>query len=327
MTQLVTTVDKKQLTSIFRVLTEKQDADTQIYPRNIVIGLRDIKILEKSMNEQLTPYSNLSYTDSATIEFSNNRTKDFNRISDLENSNWDRSEQTASVTLRWNLLLEHPNSEKPVEHNIVLRIASGVKPHDFMRAIFSKDIEDVDTFDIASAGCICHITFATQSLANDIFRVVDEWVSGRPTPEYTLPYLLTARKHSQTIARAIRFTLPVMAVLALLAYYCDSTHNLPQEEAVTIGFIRMTMLYGVGLWGVYISSGVVAKFLSNHIEQLLRRIGRIHPFLLTAGDDNHQNELAAKNKKSFIRFCFEGFIAIAWNLVAGYAIYRLTTNQ
>lgn len=324
MSQLVAKVDKEQITSIFRVLTVKQDTDTQVFTSDFLIGMKDIATLARSMDEQLRPYSQLSYTDSATVEFSNNRTKDFQSISDLATANWDKPSTTASVTLRWNLLLEMKDTEKPVEHNIVLRISSGIRPQDMMRAIFSKDLEEVDSFDLSSAGCVCHITFATQSLANDIFRVVQEWTDGRSKPEYTIPYLVKIRQNSKRIARFTEFSMPVTTAATILAYYFYSTRDQVLSDPVTTDFVRTGVLYVSMTWLVYTFSRAGSKWLSNRLKSQLDRIGRIHPFMLTAGDDNRQNSLSAKNKKNLRGFFFEAAFAVTWNVVAGFIIYYLT---
>lgn len=50
----------------------------------------------------------------------------------------------------------------------------------------------------------------------------------------------------------------------------------------------------------------------------------LHPFTLSAGDNNRQTELAAKNKKNFTRLCVEGAIAVLWNIVAAIVFVLFT---
>lgn len=324
-TQQVSTVaSKSALGSLFRVLTERQDTDTQIYTRDILVGLKDLGVLAQQIDTQLGLYQKISYTTNAVVTFSDNRSKQFHSIAELPKFNWDRPVETTSVSLKWNILIEAQDGEKPTEHNILVRLATGIKPQDLMRAMFSKDLDEMESFEMASAGCACHVTFATQSLAGDIFRVVEEWVQGRPTAQYSAPYLKTLRRRSDLIFKLVRHSLPVSAVFALLAYFCHTTHQLDQGATASIGFIRQTMLFGVLLWVTFLVSGFISRWLAGHLHGLLHKIGMLHPFTLSAGDDNRQTALAAKNKKNFTRLCFEGSLAVAWNIVAAVIIVLFT---
>lgn len=163
-----------------------------------------------------------------------------------------------------------------------------------------------------------------KTLAADVFRVVEDWVKGRPAAEYTAPYLKSIRSGSGTLFKLVRHSLPISAVFAVLAIYCHSTRLFSQNEPATIGFIRESMLYGVLLWTVYLLSGYVASWLTSHLHSLVHRIGSLHPFCLTSGDNNKQTRLAARNKRHFARLCIEGSLAILWNIVAVGIIYFFT---
>ena len=322
--QVTAVASKSDLGHLFRVLTERQDTDTQIYTRDIIVGLSDIGVLAKQIDTQLGLYQRIQYTTNAAVTFSDNRSKQFHSIGELPKFDWDSPLETTSVTLRWNILLEAQEDEKPTEHNILVRVATGVKPQDLMRAMFSKDLDEMESFEMASAGCACHVTFATQSLAGDIFRVVGEWVRGRPTAQYTAPYLKTLRRRSSLIFKLVRHSLPVSAVFALLAYFCHVTHGLDQGADASIGFIRQTMLFGVMLWVTFLGGGFISRWLAGHLHALLHKIGMLHPFTLSGGDNNRQTILAATNKKNFSRLCLEGSLAVVWNLVAAGVIISFT---
>ena len=322
--KITAVASRSELGNLFRVLTERQDTDTQIYTRDILVGLKDIGVLAQQIDTQLGLYQKMSYTTNAVVTFSDNRSKQFNSIGELPKFNWDRPVETTSISLRWDILIEAQDGEKPTEHNILVRLATGIKPQDLMRAMFSKDLDEMESFEMASAGCACHVTFATQSLAGDIFRVVDDWVKSRPTAQYTAPYLKILRGRSDLIFKLVRHSLPVSAVFALLAYFCHTTHQLDQGATASIGFIRHTMLFGVLLWVTFLISGFISRWLAGHLHRLLHKIGMLHPFALSAGDENRQTALSARNKKNFTRLCCEGSLAVAWNLVAATLIVLFT---
>lgn len=322
--QVTAVASKSALGSLFRVLTERQDTDTQIYTRDILVGLSDIGVLAQQIETQLALYQKISFTSNAEVAFSDNRSKQFHSINELPKFDWNTPIQTTSISLRWNILIEAQNGEKPTEHNILVRLATGIKPQDLMRAMFSKDLDEMESFELASAGCVCHVTFATQSLAGDIFRVVDGWVKSRPTAQYSAPYLKTLRQRSDLVFKLVRHSLPVSAVFTLLAYFCHITHELDQGATASIGFIRQTMLFGVLLWVTFLISGFLSRWLAGHLLSLLHKIGMLHPFTLSAGDNNRQTELAAKNKTNFTRLCVEGAIAVLWNIVAAIVIVFFT---
>lgn len=319
--QVTAILEKSTLGSLFRVLTERQDTDTQIYSRDILVGLKDLGALAIAVDRQLALYQKLSYTSNAVVTFSDNRSKQFHSISELPGYNWDRPVETVSVVLKWNLLIEANGENKPTEHNILVRLATGVKTQDLMRAVFSKDLDEMESFELASAGCACHVTFATQSLAGDIFRVVQEWVDGRPTAQYSAPYLKGLRRKSSLISNLVTHSLPISSVFAVLAYFCQSTRALDQVQPASIGFIRQTMLYGVILWATFLVVGMLSRWLAKHLQGLLRKIGMLHPFSLSAGDNNRQTMLYARNKRNLGRLCVEGAIAVFWNIIAAYLIY------
>lgn len=327
--QVTAVASRTALGSLFRVLTERQDTDTQIYTRDVLVGLPDVGMLAEQVETQLALYQKISYTTNAVVTFSDNRSKQFHSITELPKFNWNRPVETTSITLRWNILIEAQDGEKPTEHNILVRLATGVKPQDLMRAMFSKDLDEMESFEMASAGCVCHVTFATQSLAGDIFRVVDEWVQALPTAQYSAPYLKTLRRRSELIFKLVRNSLPVSAVFALLAYFCHITSHLDQEMNASIGFIRQIMLFGVLLWATFLVSGFISRWLAGHLQGLLHKIGMLHPFLLTAGDSNRQTNLSAKNGRNFKRLCIEGAFAVLWNIVAAILIilFTLTLNK
>lgn len=90
MHKLTTHVDKSQLGTIFRVLTARQDTDTQIYAKDILVGLRDLGVLGRAIETQLKHYSQLSYTSNAVVTFSDNRSKQFSSIEELAKFDWER---------------------------------------------------------------------------------------------------------------------------------------------------------------------------------------------------------------------------------------------
>ncbi len=310
--------------AVFRVLTAKQDTDTQIFNRPIIIGVKDVASLAGSISSQLENYRDISYVDSAKVDFSNNRSREFSEISGLETFDWERPETTSVLTLRWNLLLDIPTNSKPSEHYILIRVACGLKPQDMLRAAFSKQLDELDTLDFAAGGCTCHVTFSSQALASDVFRVVNDWSKSRPSPAYLVPYLRQIRDRSTFISKLIARSIPTSAVFALLAFYWMYTGDLDQTSPATINFIRLTMTFGVCLWFLSIISGILGRKLASRSEGLLHRIGSFHPFSLTAGDNTRQLEIAARNSRSFIRFCVEGAITVAWNLIAGGLIWYFT---
>ncbi len=322
--QLTTLVGKSALGSLFRVLTERQDTDTQIYTRDLLIGVKDLMALESAIKLQLDLYQKISYTTSAIVTFSDNRSKQFHAITELPKYNWEQPVETVSIVLKWDILIEAISPDKPTEHNILVRLASGVKPRDLMRAILSKDLDEMESFELASAGCACHITFATQSLAGDIFRVVESWVSGRPSAEYSTPYLKWLRKNSDLLFKLVKHSLPVSAVFAVLAYFLHASHQLNQSQPASIGFIRQTMLYGVMLWVTFLGGGFISRWLAGHLCSLVHKIGTLHPFCLSAGDNNRQTMLAARNKRNFTRMCVEGAVAVFWNIIAAFLFVILT---
>ena len=314
---VVLSASKDALKGFFRIITGRPNTLTEIYPRPILISIKDILELHKQIADKLKHYELYGAEFSAIISYESNKHEEYGSWESFFNNEWSIPEVTDSLVLKWDFLIQFPKTPKPANHAITIRLSSDRNPFHLMQAVFSKDPEEIDRYVLESSPMSCRVDFADNILSQELLALVSRWNSSRRTPEIILPILERVKKYAEKIRVAIKNSLPLICAIFCFAYYWNRYHNIDPNAVATAGLLRNTVLWLVVSCAAVFFTFKLARWLSIFSYSHIQRFGRFTIFEITRGDENKQNQLAAKSRNSVWKFAASTIFALVWNIVGG----------
>lgn len=314
---VILSTSKDALRGIFRIITGRPNTLTEIYPRPILVSIKDIAELHKQIAEKLSRYELFGAEFSAVVSYESNRNEEYGSWESFFNNEWSIPEVTDSLVLKWDFLIQFHKAPKPANHTITIRLASDRNPFHLMQAVFSKDPEELDRYALESAPMSCRVDFDDNILSQELLAMVSRWNASRRTPEIILPILEKVNKRADKIRSGIKYSLPLICAVVCFAYYWNQYYNIDPSAVATAGLIRNTVLWLVASSAAVFFTYLLARWLSVFSYLHIQRFGRFTIFEITRGDENKQNKLAAKSRNSMWKFAASTIFALVWNIVGG----------
>lgn len=305
------TTIKKELSidtfrDVHRLINAKPESDLKLFWGDKKFNLSDLNELNRQIQEKNKNHSVVTNEVHVTIFLSDNHILEFNSWTSFENTNWETSPYTESITITWDMTFILPSHALPQQHTLKLKIGSPLKPSEMFEAILTKDDHDIRK-EVASA--VCTINYVNPIICNELFGIVVEWYRALSTiyPENKL--LSSVKNHPErfrTITHSIVLLGGVLCLLGIthvIISYFDFNYE-PRmiiERTYQWLLISITVLYTFNLIGTALARWITTKF--NKIESLPR-------FGITKGDKNRGDEIIRKNHKLLREAVFQFLISI-----------------
>jgi len=311
-----TDLSKEAFQTVFRYLFSKENSLIELFPNSIIVNIKDLEDLNRQINQKLAQYDVLGITFDAVASYENKKSEQYSSWDKFFNDDWSTPNVLDQLLLNWRFMIKFPKIDKPTSYVVSVRLASALKPQHLIQAIFSKDPEDIDKIEMELVPMCCRVDFVDPMLSQELMNIVSDWNKGRPSPEYVFPIIKKIKKHSELIGFILRYSIPILSIVACIIYYWNKTHNLDLSLPATTSLIVSSILWLVTTSTVLFITAGIGYLISVYIRRQLYSFGRFTIFNLTKGDNKRQADLEAKSKNSFWKFLISGCFAILWNIVA-----------
>lgn len=312
-----TKISKETFKDIFRVIFAGDNALLELYPKSVLVGIDDLKLLNKQLEEKLSRSDSNPIVFSAIASYENGRSEEYGSWERFNNDDWPSPDVLGSLSLTWKFMLTLTDEIKPKLHNINIRIASTISSFHVMQAIFSKDPEEIDRIDLKMVTMIARIEFTDHILSQELLDLISKWNKGLRSPEYIFPFMQRIKANSEKIRYAIRHSIPLFSAIACFGYYYNYSQKIVQNAPVTGEIFTETIMWLVVSAVILFLSNILGKVLGRYSDMHLKSFGKFTAIELTKGDRNRQTELQAKNSNSFYKFFAYSIFALLWNIIGG----------
>jgi|GEM_PF-2591925 len=315
--EITVSTKKEALQQLFRVLVGQPNHAIELFNEPILVGLEDLATLHSQILNKLKHYDVSADEFSATVVLHDTRYEEFGNWDSLAGKDWRIPEQTTSITLKWRFLVQFRGETKPSSHGVTVRLANQPRPFEVMQAMFSKDPDELERFEIEPAPMTCRVDFVDHLLSQELLSIVSNWHGCCRKPEPVMPLIEKIQRHAIELGNTIQTSVLVFAVLVSGAYFYrwSAPFATPTPMPGVVFRSMVLLLAGIGLF-LYFARGV-GRWLAGRVQHYLGRFGRFHIFELTSGDSNRHTTLNAKSRNAFIKFVAAAAAALLWNVVGG----------
>ena len=287
------------------VTRSKLGSTTKLIEEQFICSQKELDLLYTSIGEKITSFNPskagfqylISFTDSTHYENSN--------LSTLEETVSGSNKQTDKLILNWSIGHEYDGIEN--EMSITVRISNPMNPFVLIQAMMSRDHQEADKLAFEDGTVSVSINGATQTVAEEIFSIVQRWASACPQPQSITGISNTIYKHFEKISFLNYWILPVLYTTAAF-YYLKS---LPADAVQPYGIVSFV--------GFLLIRSAAKKF-NRHIEKWCVTSRRFSLFMFTGGDSNQQTKIAAKSKNNTIKLVSSVTLSFILNIIAGYVV-------
>lgn len=298
---------------VLRIASPARNSVTQHYPDLVQLSLRSIEDLDRKVAGKLALHQIRHVHQQITVQFSNDRTKTFESVAALSQSDLRIDAITHLVSMRWSFVFDAGQEDEPHLHSILVRVSERPNPGLFLQKVMRGHVDDIEDLDgPALAPIACKIDFLEGRFSSELLALVTEWVGSLPRAEPTLGVARWLRKHEDTITSFIYGTFPALAVLAALGVwmaYLPSWITTSSKHAVA---------WTLGSAVLFLLARYFAHGINRVLDRHLTRICSVPAFQLTAGDSNRMTRFLAKSQRSLYALAAGGLVYGAFKALGLY---------
>lgn len=192
--QVLARVKRDGLRSIFHLMVAKPDSTQKQLRRKVIISPDAIEDLHQQVLEKLGNHRIESLVATVDVTYENNITSQFGTWVEFASHRWSGPERTKEMRIKWDFLVDVDGFEVPQRHTLSIKITSKLKPFHYMQAVFSKDPDDLENFELELCPVICRVDFVNHILSKELIALVDDWNEGLPQPDSEITWFHKIKK-------------------------------------------------------------------------------------------------------------------------------------
>lgn len=319
-------IPKDGLRSLFHLMVGKPDSTQKNFDRDVLVEAESIKDLHDRFTDKLKNHQIEGLVATVDISYEDNTSIQFGSWAEFLSHRWTGPEETREIILKWDFIVKIPGYDFPQRHTVMVRITGEMKPLHVLRRVFSRDIDDMDSIELAYIPIFCRIDFINHILSKELLAIAEEWNKALPQPESILSPFKKITKYDAKIAALFEYMLPFLSFSVVFAYLYSITNNLQSEAPLNTGVFVHLMYWTIVSFSLLFASINISKWLARKSLKYLNTYGRYNVFNLTNGDKTRQVELNRKNKKILNKFLYGSGFAFLLNILAGYIVVVLFTS-
>ena len=322
--QIVAAVDKDAFRAMFYLFAGKPDSKHQAFKAKVTVAPTDLIDINNRIQEKFRLHSISQVITTVSMSLDKNQTLDFGTWAEFVSHDWRDPAAVKDLTIRWDFLIKLESYAQPQRHTLTVNFAGGMSPATMLRMVVDAvdSPQDVDMSKMFG-GCKARVDFISHGLADELLALVGKWHALLPKSVSSGTLLEKCEKYDKRIAFVIHHSLPITAsVLAYFALqYLAKSYDL--NASLTIGVMRNFCLWMLGTFVLLWSSFGVGAFVAQRAYRAITSYGAHHTFRFTNGDAQLVKDLAVKNKKSALRFCYAIGHAVVLHVLAGLIVVYL----
>jgi hypothetical protein len=317
-------IDRDSLKALFHILVGKPDSTIQVFFGPFELKVSDIANLNEEIIRKIRNHNVATVNSSAYLSSGDRLIREFGALQDLLDYPWGGPEETQSITLKWDFLINIESYKIPQRHSLSVRVGKTPDAKDTLRKLLSQSDEPDDPHDLAFAPMYCRADFVSPILGKELLNIVKDWHKGLKRPMGVSPLLQKCRNHGRAITKAIEYTIPFSVGLCCVAAFRSLLSAYQVSDPVTVGvFEKAGLWFAASLASIYVAT-ITARSLSSYcLAKLTEMRLRGVAFSLSNGDYNlNQNDIDSSNR-NFRHFLISSGWALGINLLATYLAFRL----
>lgn len=294
-------------TTVLRIASAAKNSITQFYPKRIMLNPQSLEDLHRKITEKLRTHHIFDVGLSASIQFENDRTANFDSITKISKGDYTTDALTQLIILKWSFIFDLANNGESNGgghlHTIYVRISESPNMGLVLQKLLSKRNEDSESLDSdAFSPIVCKVDFIDSRFSNEILALITEWVNALPKAEPISDVITWLRKKEEKITTFTSLTFPTVIVLAYIGLWLGVV---PNAESMSVRIAAAWVLGGAAIYQLsnYFIS-ILNKFLGKH----LRQISDVPVFMITSGDNNKITKYLSRSKNSIIKLAFSGVL-------------------
>lgn len=311
--------DRDSLKSIFHILVGKPDSTTLLFEGPFQLGGSEVADLHDQISRKIRTHSVETLNASAFISSSDRIIHEFSSMKDLLSHPWSGSEQTESVTLKWDFLINMSNYEIPQRHTLTVRVARLPNAKETLRRIFSDTSNDDDPHDMTLAPMYCRADFISPILGKELINIVKDWHKGLKRPIAVSKFLQTISDRKELASKAIEYSIPFTVGVCGIASFRLLFAGFPPTDPVTVMLFEKAWVWGAAIVAIIYIATLSARTLAHRSLMSLATIEtNTVAFTFTNGDSNLNQKVIDRSNKRFRNFLVSATWAIVLNILATY---------
>ena len=172
--KFLSSLPKESLKSLLYLMTGKPDSNIKLFHRPIFIDQNDISELNDAVQQKLAQHQTPVSQVTIDICYSKNKFTTYGRWQEFIDTKWNIPNTTESLSIKWDFFVLWPTYAVPQRHTLSIKIASKLKPLQILQAVFSKDPDEMDDFEI-TAPVMCRVDFIDHLMSEELINIVEKW--------------------------------------------------------------------------------------------------------------------------------------------------------
>lgn len=307
---------KEAIKPMFYLLTGKPDSLFKIYDRDVIITPESIKELNDMIHEKLKHFELNGLNFTATISFNNNKAIEFGNWNEFELYKWNISDETKSLTIKWDFLISLPDYNAPQRHSITLRIAQKTTQKELLMLMLNNTIEELDNIDLNNSPIFCRVDFINTLLGTEIIELVDRWNKSRKRPKNFNRLSTFLYKKRRFFAKIIEYSFPVLVFFLILSSVNFMTTTF-YFESLSSDIIRPYLFWMIVIATLFSTSKKFSFYLAKSFYNAIINYREYNIFKLTNGDVNKQEEIKKSTKEQGFKYVASISLSFFLNITTG----------
>lgn len=322
--EVLARVPPQDLKALFYLFAGKPDSQYKVYRKPVLISPGDIDELNSKITRKLENHDVKMGVTSVDIGFQKNKTISFGTWKEFSQFDWKCPDVTEYIIVRWDFFVKLPSYEIPQRHTLSVKFTSQINPLEFLRIVFSNEMEEVEGIDHKVSPCVCRIDFVNHILGQELLDRVNEWYEARRSPSCISSKVLKINRFSRSINLIFQYSIPLVGVLlALFLLEKTIVEEAGLWQSLTLFHAKQLFIWlSLTFFGINIFYAL-GKSFSNWTIDKLYNFGKVRIFEMTNGDKKIQKEIEEANKTNKKKFIAGCVISLILNVLAGLITFVL----
>ncbi len=299
---------------IYNQITGKSEETTKISKKSIHVNFDDIKQLDSKINQILEQYRVVSSNSTFTIFFDKNQKETYSSLERFSSFNSSVNACTESVVVKYNFAIVLPQTNRPQNYTIAIRLISRVTAKRKMLEDFPVGVNRSFLMMISSKTCEIKVSYVDYVVSRTIIAAFDEWLDALDSSKES-KYINTAKRVSHYASPVFKYLSLIFCscvVINLMPYMIGTDPKVPQLAS-------LSLLIFLFLFFAYKFSAILGRFVENSIDSS----SDISYINITKGDAKMIKDVQGENKNAIIKACAGTLITFVLNFSAKYLALHL----
>lgn len=305
--------DDRRNLQVLKIASAAKNSVTQSYSARAQVSINNLNDLHKKIVEKLRLHRITQVQTSVFLQCADDRAFNYDSLEHFTNSDLQTEMCTALLTLRWSFIFDVDGDGNEHIHTVYLRISERPNPGLIFQKVFSKQNDDIDSFDNGMfAPITCKVDFLDGKFGGEVLNVVNSWVAALPRAEPVFKLVHWLWLNDDKIVSFVKGTFPALATISYVGIWLGL---LKPEHTNSVRIAAAWILSG---GAVFFLSQYIAELITNQFYKHIRRINLIPVFALTSGDNQKITQYLSRSKRSMIGLATGGLVYGAFKVVGLY---------